>query len=60
VEYLGSYTHKIAISNKRKVDNENVTLITKITEWQVQKKMTLTHQEFIRRFALHILNVLSK
>jgi hypothetical protein len=30
-------------------------LITKITEWQVQKKMTLTHQEFIRRFALHIL-----
>jgi hypothetical protein len=31
-----------------------MTLITKITEWQVQQ-MTLTHQEFIRRFALHIL-----
>jgi hypothetical protein len=36
VEYLGRYTHKIAISNQIKsIDGQNV--ITKITEWQVQR-----------------------
>jgi hypothetical protein len=58
VEYLGRYTHKIAISNNRikSIDNENVTFDYK--DYRVagaKKKMTLTHQEFIRRFALHIL-----
>jgi replication initiation and membrane attachment protein DnaB len=57
VEYLGRYTIKspLATTEFKSIDAQNVTLITKITEWQVQKKMTLTHQEFIRRFALHIL-----
>jgi hypothetical protein len=58
VEYLGRYTHKIAISNPRikSIDNENVTFDYKDYRMAgVKKQMTLTHQEFIRRFALHIL-----
>ena len=58
VEYLGRYTHKIAISNQRikSIDGQNVTFDYK--DYRVagaKKQMTLTHQEFIRRFALHIL-----
>ena len=58
VEYLGRYTHKIAISNHRikSIDNENVTFDYKDYRVAgVKKQMTLSHQEFIRRFALHIL-----
>lgn len=58
VEYLGRYTHKIAISNHRikSIDNENVIFDYKdYRQNGVKKPMTLTHQEFIRRFALHIL-----
>lgn len=58
VEYLGRYTHKIAISNRRikSIDDQNVTFEYK--DYRVagaKKMMTLTHREFIRRFALHIL-----
>jgi hypothetical protein len=58
VEYLGRYTHKIAISNHRikNIDNQNVTFDYKDYRMAgVKKQMTLTHEEFIRRFALHIL-----
>jgi hypothetical protein len=58
VEYLGRYTHKIAISNQRikSIDGQNVTFDYKDYRMAgAKKKMTLTHQEFIRRFALHIL-----
>ena len=58
VEYLGRYTHKIAISNHRirNIDNENVTFEYKDYRVAgVKKQMTLTHQEFIRRFSFHIL-----
>jgi hypothetical protein len=58
VEYLGRYTHKIAISNPRikSIDAQNVTFDYKDYRVAgVKKQMTLTHQEFIRRFALHIL-----
>ena len=58
VEYLGRYTHKIAISNHRilSIDDQNVTISYKDYRAEGQKKtMTLTHSEFIRRFALHIL-----
>ncbi len=58
IEYLGRYTHKVAISNHRikSVDSENVTFEYK--DYRKEGKegvMTLTHKEFIRRFALHIL-----
>jgi hypothetical protein len=58
VEYLGRYTHKIAISNHRilKVDDESVTFLYKdYAQKGVKKAMTLSHAEFIRRFAQHIL-----
>lgn len=58
VEYLGRYTHKIAISNHRikNIDAQNVTFDYKDYRMAgVKKQMALTHQEFIRRFALHIL-----
>ena len=58
VEYLGRYTHKVAISNHRikSVDENTVTFGYKDYKTGAQKKeMTLTHAEFIRRFAQHIL-----
>lgn len=57
VEYIGRYTHRIAISNYRLVDIDN----DKITftyhpdrERKITKEMTLPYDEFIRRFLLHI------
>ncbi len=58
VEYLGRYTHKIAISNHRilAIDDQTVTISYKDYRVDGQKKiMTLSHEEFVRRFALHIL-----
>jgi hypothetical protein len=58
VRYLGRYTHRVAISNHRLVsfDGEHVTF-----RWRdyacgnKQKLMTVSAQEFMRRFLLHIL-----
>jgi hypothetical protein len=58
IEYLGRYTHKIAISNYRilKVDGQSVTFSYKDYKQKgVKKVMVLPHGEFIRRFALHVL-----
>lgn len=58
IEYLGRYTHKIAISNHRikQVKEGKVTFTYK--DYKAagkQKTMTLSQVEFIRRFAQHIL-----
>ena len=58
IEYLGRYTHKIAISNHRikQVDDKQVTFTYKdYKHGSVKKEMTLDAAEFIRRYALHIL-----
>lgn len=58
VEYLGRYTHKIAISNHRiiSLDNGRVTFRYKDYRKGAQKlEMSLPDQEFIRRFSQHIL-----
>jgi len=58
VEYLGRYTHKIAISNHRiqAMDEKTVTFGYKDYRQEGQKQsMTLEAMEFIRRFSLHIL-----
>jgi Putative transposase/Transposase zinc-binding domain len=58
VEYLGRYTHKIAISNHRimHVDGQNVTFSYKdYRQKGIKKAMALPHGEFVRRFSLHIL-----
>jgi hypothetical protein len=58
VEYLGRYTHRVAISNNRIIDikDENVTFKWRDykdhNKWKV---MTVTAEEFIRRFLLHVL-----
>lgn len=58
VEYLGRYTHKIAISNHRlqSIKNGEITFSYKdYNESAKQKRMTLKAAEFLRRFSLHIL-----
>jgi hypothetical protein len=58
IEYLGRYTHKIAISNHRlqSIDNETITFDYKDYKDGGKKKiMSLTEAEFVRRFAQHIL-----
>lgn len=58
VEYLGRYTHKIAISNHRikNLDNEGVTFSVKDYRHGGRRSLLgLSDAEFIRRFALHIL-----
>ena len=58
VEYLGRYTHKIAISNHRirAVDDTSVSFSMKEYRHGGRKvTCKLSKEEFIRRFALHIL-----
>lgn len=58
LEYLGRYTHRIAISNNRlsAVENGQVTFTYRDLSNNNQKKtMTLPSDEFIRRFLLHVL-----
>lgn len=60
VEYLGRYTHKIAISNHRirNIDpnDQIVTISYKDYKTNGSKKLlTVNNMEFVRRFALHIL-----
>ena len=58
IEYLGRYSHKVAISNHRikNVTDTEVSFGYKDYRQNGWKKvMTLRHGEFIRRFAQHIL-----
>ena len=58
LEYLGRYTHRVAISNERivKIDDDKVTFRYRDYRGGNQvKQMTLEAFEFIRRFLLHIL-----
>ena len=58
IEYLGRYTHKIAISNHRikNISDGKVSFSYKdYKHGSVKKEMTLDALEFIRRFAMHIL-----
>ena len=58
IEYLGRYSHKVAISNHRikNVTDTEVSFGYKDYRQNGWKKvMTLKHEEFIRRFAQHIL-----
>lgn len=58
VEYLGRYTHKVAIGNSRikLVTKTHVSFAYKDYKDEGKKKlMTLSNEEFIRRFAQHIL-----
>jgi hypothetical protein len=51
-KYLGRYTHRVGLSNYRlqAIDDSGVRFSTKDGQ-----SVTLTHEEFIRRFLLHVL-----
>jgi hypothetical protein len=58
LEYLGRYTHRVAISNNRLLgfDDGNVSFKWKDYRHAARNKiMRLQGQEFIRRFLLHVL-----
>jgi hypothetical protein len=58
IEYLGRYTHKVAISNHRIKDVTENTVSFSYKDYadkSKQKIMTLSGAEFIRRFTMHIL-----
>jgi len=60
IEYLGRYTHKIAISNHRilGIDKKNKLVTFRLKDYRKggqKTRLTLSTKEFIRRFSLHIL-----
>jgi len=58
VQYLGHYTHRVAITNQRIVNiaGGKVTFMAKdYRDRAVKKPVTLDGVEFLRRFTLHIL-----
>ncbi len=57
IEYLGRYTHRIAISNSRilEVGDKSVAFRVKDYKTGTKKNLTLGHEEFIRRFLMHVL-----
>ena len=57
IDYLGRYSHRIAISNARieDVSENSVTFRAKDYRTGGVKYITITHEEFIRRFLQHVL-----
>jgi hypothetical protein len=60
LEYLGRYTHRVALSNDRLLDIEGGQITfsyraPRATATPRRKTMTLSAAEFIRRFLLHVL-----
>ena len=58
LEYLGRYTHRVAISNNRivAIENGKVTFTYRDRKRNNEiREMTIDAQEFIRRFLLHVL-----
>jgi predicted Zn-ribbon and HTH transcriptional regulator len=58
VEYLGRYTHKVAISNHRLLSVSNQQVVFGYKDYRdasKKKVMTLGGTEFLRRFVQHIL-----
>jgi Putative transposase/Transposase zinc-binding domain len=58
LDYVGRYTHRVAISNNRLLDIDNDQVLFRYKDYRhgsQQKIMTLRAHEFIRRFLLHVL-----
>jgi hypothetical protein len=58
LRYLGRYTHRVAISNHRLIafDGNRVTFRWRdYAHGNKKRKMTVTAEEFIRRFLMHVL-----
>jgi hypothetical protein len=58
LEYLGRYTHRVAIANSRLVDFADGTVTFRWKDYRQDaspKLMRLPAEEFVRRFLLHVL-----
>jgi hypothetical protein len=58
LHYLARYTHRVAISNHRLVDITDAQVTFRWKDYSHHSKcrtMTLTHEEFLRRFLQHVL-----
>jgi hypothetical protein len=58
LHYLARYTHRVAISNHRLISMEDGKVTFRWKDYahgSKKRKMTLTAEEFIRRFLLHVL-----
>ena len=58
IEYLGRYTHRVAISNNRSlsVTETEVTFSARGKKpGDPKREITISHEEFIRRFLMHVL-----
>jgi hypothetical protein len=58
LDYVGRYTHRVAISNNRLLDMAEGKVTFRYKDYRheaQQKTMTLRAEEFIRRFLLHVL-----
>jgi hypothetical protein len=60
LDYVGRYTHRVALANHRLLDIEHGQVRFTYTDYRAtagdsQKTMTLAASEFIRRFLLHVL-----
>ena len=58
LEYLGRYTHRIAISNHRIVSMTDRTVTYRVKDYRNEgcwKNLTVSGVEFIRRFLMHVL-----
>ena len=58
LDYVGRYTHRVAISNNRLIDMEDDQVRFRWKDYRAEsqvKTMTLAATEFLRRFLLHVL-----
>jgi len=58
LQYLGKYTHRVAISNHRIIDVKDDRVIFKWRDYKdgnTMKTMAVSVQEFMRRFLLHVI-----
>jgi hypothetical protein len=58
LDYLGRYTHRVAIANGRLLDCQNGRVSFRWKDYRAQNKskaMTLDANEFMRRFLMHVL-----
>ena len=58
LEYLGRYTHRVAITNNRIIAIENGSVRFRYcdrSDDSKEKELTVSAEEFIRRFLLHVL-----
>ncbi len=57
IDYLGKYTHRIAISNHRIISMTETTVTYTVKDYKKEgqwKEKTIRGEEFIRRFLMHV------